>query len=48
MVRIADVGTEASLNSGFSNTTAGTLLITVIQYLIKLEIEASPGPNFCK
>ena len=39
MVRIADVGTEASLNRGFSNATAGTHLISLIQYLIQFGIE---------
>jgi hypothetical protein len=34
VLRIADVGTEASLNSGFSNATAGSRLILIIQYLI--------------
>jgi hypothetical protein len=45
VVRIADVGTEASLNSGFSNATAGTRLISLIQYLIKFEIECQSKPE---
>ena len=45
VVRIADVGTEASLNSGFSNATAGSRLILIIQYLINFEIECQSKPE---
>ena len=45
VVRIADVGTEASLNSGLSNATAGTRLITIIQYVIGFEIECQSKPE---
>ena len=45
VVRIADVGTEASLNRGFSNATAGSRLILIIQYLINFEIECQSKPE---
>jgi len=45
VVHIADVGTEASLNSGCSNAAAGTRLISVIQYLIEFEIECRSKPE---
>jgi hypothetical protein len=45
VVHIAGVGTEASLNSGFSRATAGTRLISVIQYLIQFEIECQSKPE---
>ena len=45
VLRIADVGTEASLNSGFSNATAGSRLILIIQYLINFEIECQSKPE---
>jgi hypothetical protein len=45
VAHIADVGSAASLNSGPSKATAGTRVISIIQYLIQFEIECQPKPG---